>query len=73
MKNACTEEGIYRASNGNIYCGRFINGLMYGIGSRTSFDGNNYVGDYLFGRSEGQGTYIWQNQYKYVGVWVSNE
>jgi hypothetical protein len=27
----------------------------------------------LFGRSEGQGTYIWQNQYKYVGVWVSNE
>jgi hypothetical protein len=46
---------------------------MYGIGSRTSFDGNNYVGDYLFGQNEGQGTYIWQNQYKYVGVWVSNE
>jgi hypothetical protein len=67
LNNTCTGEGIYQASNGDIYRGRFINGLMYDIGSRTSFDGHKYIRDYLFGRSEGQGVYIWPNRDKYVG------
>jgi len=57
-------------SNGDRYEGMTSNGVPQGVGKRISKDGSYYIGDFVNGKENGQGT--WFNKQGMIvtqGIW----
>ncbi len=65
--------GEWKYISGNIYKGRFINGLLEGWGEMTDQDGNKYIGNFRNGMRWGEGTLKDINgEIRYAGQWVED-
>lgn len=60
-------QGKLILNTGEIYEGRFENGLKNGIGILEHIDGSIYEGDWKDGKIQGMGTYRWKNGKSYTG------
>ena len=54
-------------SNGDIYEGRFIEGIFEGKGKITYYSGLELMGNFKNGVLEGEGRELWPNMTSYVG------
>lgn len=53
---------------GDIYEGEFKACLKHGFGREKFANGDMYVGHYINGRPEGEGTYFWKDESIYKGA-----
>ena len=66
--NLMEMENIY--DNGDYFIGEYKNSLRNGKGILYYKNGNiQYEGDYVNGKSEGNGKYIWEDGTYYIGEW----
>ena len=59
---------IYTKCN-NYYKGSVVNGLFSGKGTLTltHLNGVEYIGQFKYGKPNGEGTFTYPNRYKYIG------
>ena len=61
-------------TRGGRYKGSFKDGLRNGFGTmQFSKDNARYEGNWLKGRFDGKGMYIWPDGRKYDGMWINGE
>ena len=65
-------KGVYTYTNGNVYEGRFKDGVKQGEGVFTWADGNVYDGLWEDDMRNGRGEYRYKNGNRYVGDWKDN-
>ena len=59
--------------NGDIYIGEVLNGLKHGKGKIYNINGSiKYEGDFVNGKREGYGKFIWEDGEYYIGQWMNN-
>ena len=60
-------------SDGKYYIGELLNNQFHGKGILYYKDGKiEYDGDFIKGKREGKGKYIWEDGQYYIGQWVNN-
>jgi len=66
--------GLYRFPSGTFYVGDFELGQPHGIGRMTHFDGRVYIGKFVDGQRQGEGTaYDEDDNVEYCGHWRANK
>lgn len=66
--------GTWHLTNGNMYQGEFLNGVMHGHGKLTnSINKTSYEGDWKSGKMHGQGLYLWEDGRRYQGQYENDK
>ena len=67
-----TKNIIYK--NGDYYIGEILNGNKHGKGIEYYKNGNiKYDGEFVNGKFEGNGKYVWENGEYYIGQWLNDK
>jgi hypothetical protein len=63
---------IYYNETGNLYKGKFNNGLKHGFGKLQFYNGDKYIGYFYNDEIQGKGKYISNNGFIYNGNFIIN-
>ena len=63
-------EGVMHFSNGDVYTGKWSNGLQSGKGDMRYADNGLYSGSWQKGRHHGDGSMTYANGDKFTGKWT---
>lgn len=72
QNSKCNGFGVILFNSGLAYVGELKNGLYRGSGAQST-DNGYYIGEFVDGKRDGYGKYVWNNGGYYIGDWVDNE
>ncbi len=71
VDDALTGTGVFNGANGDYFEGTFKNGIWQTGSGKKIYSNGVYVGGFLNGNCDGEGTYAWNNGNKYTGSWTN--
>ena len=63
-------KGVFRFDTGQVYTGRFKDGVPHGTGSITYKSGASFTGSYTYGKRNGKGVEVYRDGTRYEGDYV---
>ena len=73
-KNVRSGKGKYYFSNGDVYNGIFVNGLINGKGTFINKKGEKYVGFFKNGKKDGEGSLFDKDgNVINAGIWIQDK